>query len=99
MKMEGAHHFTINGINSKHVIPESFLNQLTQDKVHEYKEAFNMYDKDHDGILSVQKLGAVLRALGHNPTEIEIQEMIDEIDSEGTGFIDFESFFGCRHEP
>jgi calmodulin len=42
-----------------------------------------MYDKDHDGILSVQKLGAVLRALGHNPTEIEIQEMIDEIDSEG----------------
>lgn len=43
-----------------------------------------MYDKDHDGILSVQKLGAVLRALGHNPTEIEIQEMIDEIDSEGT---------------
>lgn len=92
LKMEGAHHFTINGINSKHVIPESFLNQLTQDKVHEYKEAFNMYDKDHDGILSVQKLGAVLRALGHNPTEIEIQEMIDEIDSEGTGFIDFESF-------
>ncbi|XP_061172769.1 calmodulin-beta-like isoform X1 [Saccostrea cucullata] len=70
----------------------SKLNQLTQDKVHEYKEAFNMYDKDHDGILSVQKLGAVLRALGHNPTEIEIQEMIDEIDSEGTGFIDFESF-------
>lgn len=49
----------------------------------EYKEAFNLYDKDHDGILSVQKLGAVLRALGHNPTEIEIQEMIDEIDSEG----------------
>lgn len=47
-----------------------------------------MYDKDHDGILSVQKLGAVLRALGHNPTEIEIQEMIDEIDSEGT-FIKF----------
>lgn len=43
-----------------------------------------MYDKDHDGILSVQKLGAVLRALGHNPTEIEIQEMIDEIDSEGS---------------
>ena len=43
-----------------------------------------MYDKDHDGILSVQKLGVVLRAVGHNPTEIEIQEMIDEIDSEGT---------------
>jgi len=42
-----------------------------------------MYDKDHDGIINTQKLGAVLRALGHNPTEIEIQEMIDEVDSEG----------------
>ncbi|XP_021344883.1 neo-calmodulin-like, partial [Mizuhopecten yessoensis] len=58
----------------------------------EYKEAFNMYDKDHDGIISTQKLGAVLRALGHNPTEIEMQEMIDEIDSEDTGSVDFESF-------
>lgn len=58
-----------------------------------------MYDKDHDGILSVQKLGAVLRALGHNPTEIEIQEMIDEIDSEGT-YIKFVlytiNFYGWR---
>ncbi|XP_033736461.1 neo-calmodulin-like isoform X1 [Pecten maximus] len=68
------------------------LSQLTEDKVHEYKEAFNMYDKDHDGIISTQKLGAVLRALGHNPTEIEMQEMIDEIDSEDTGSVDFESF-------
>ncbi|KAJ8308903.1 hypothetical protein KUTeg_013777 [Tegillarca granosa] len=48
----------------------------------EYKEAFNMYDKDHDGLIATQKLGAVLRALGNNPTEIEIQEMIDEVDPE-----------------
>lgn len=42
-----------------------------------------MYDKDHDGLIATQKLGAVLRALGNNPTEIEIQEMIDEVDPEG----------------
>ena len=51
--------------------------------VSEYKEAFNLYDKDKDGIIATQKLGRVLRAMGLNPTEIEIQEMIDEIDSEG----------------
>ena len=49
----------------------------------EYKEAFNLYDKDNDGIIATQKLGRVLRAMGLNPTEIEIQEMIDEVDSEG----------------
>ncbi|KAL5008516.1 hypothetical protein ScPMuIL_014097 [Solemya velum] len=68
------------------------LSQLTEDKVQEYREAFRMYDKDRDGIIATQKLGTVLRALGHNPTELEIQEMIDEVDSEGTGFVDFESF-------
>ena len=54
--------------------------------VSEYKEAFNLYDKDKDGIIATQKLGRVLRAMGLNPTEIEIQEMIDEIDSEGRWF-------------
>lgn len=46
----------------------------------EYREAFNLYDKDHDGVISTQKLGVILRSLGHNPTELEIQEMIDEVD-------------------
>ncbi|KAK3578520.1 hypothetical protein CHS0354_007775 [Potamilus streckersoni] len=58
------------------------LGELTDDKIREFKEAFKMYDKDNDGLISTQKLGAVLRALGNNPTEIEIQEMIDEVDSE-----------------
>ena len=49
----------------------------------EYQEAFKLYDKDNDGIISIQKLGRVLRAMGLNPTEIEVQEMIDEVDSEG----------------
>ncbi|KAL4237703.1 hypothetical protein ACF0H5_002418 [Mactra antiquata] len=68
------------------------LSQLTEDKLREYQEAFNLYDKDNDGIIATQKLGRVLRAMGLNPTEIEIQEMIDEVDSEGTGCLDFESF-------
>lgn len=68
------------------------LSQLTDDKIKEYQEAFNLYDKDNDGIIAIQKLGRVLRAMGLNPTEIEVQEMIDEVDSEGTGNLDFESF-------
>ncbi|XP_060570280.1 uncharacterized protein LOC132728623 isoform X2 [Ruditapes philippinarum] len=68
------------------------LSQLTEDKLKEYQEAFKLYDKDNDGIISIQKLGRVLRAMGLNPTEIEVQEMIDEVDSEGTGNLDFESF-------
>ena len=34
----------------------------------------------------------VLRYLGVNPTEFELQEMINEVDSDGNGTIDFAEF-------
>lgn len=46
-----------------------------------------MYDKDHDGILSVQKLGAVLRALGHNPTEIDQLKLKDNVQCDLLGIM------------
>lgn len=61
----------------------------------EYQEAFNLYDKDKDGIIATQKLGRVLRAMGLNPTELEIQEMIDEVDSEG-GYIPYTTCTLCN---
>ncbi|CAC5363517.1 calmodulin-beta-like isoform X2 [Mytilus californianus] len=70
----------------------SVLSQIQEDKVREYREAFNLYDKDHDGVISTHKLGVILRSLGHNPTELEIQEMIDEVDHDRTGSVEFEDF-------
>jgi calmodulin len=37
-------------------------------------------------------LGIVLRTLGQNPTETEVQDMINEVDEDGSGSIDFEEF-------
>ena len=36
-----------------------------------------MFDKDGDGTVSTKELGAVLRSLGNNPTQDEIENMID----------------------
>ena len=33
-----------------------------------------------------------MRTLGQNPTESEVQDMINEVDEDGSGSIDFEEF-------
>mmetsp|Transcript_143392 Transcript_143392/g.458375 ORF Transcript_143392/g.458375 Transcript_143392/m.458375 type:complete len:955 (-) Transcript_143392:222-3086(-) len=45
-----------------------------------------------DGILCIQKLGTVMRSLGQNPTPAELQDMINEVDADGDGTIDFPEF-------
>ncbi|KAK2154774.1 hypothetical protein LSH36_258g05110 [Paralvinella palmiformis] len=58
----------------------------------EYKEAFQMFDKDGDGTISTKELGIVMRSLGQNPTESELQEIINEVDIDGNGKIDLDEF-------
>jgi calmodulin len=40
----------------------------------------------------VQELGTVMRSLGQSPSEAELIDMINEVDIDGDGTIDFQEF-------
>ena len=65
---------------------------LTEEQIAEFKEAFSLFDKDGDGTITTKELGVVMRSLGQSPTEAELQDMITEVDTNKDGTIDFKEF-------
>jgi len=44
------------------------------------------------GQITTKELGTVMRSLGQNPSESELQDMINEVDADNNGTIDFPEF-------
>ncbi|KAI8072601.1 calmodulin [Gongronella butleri] len=66
--------------------------QLDQDQITELREAFDLFDRDHNGYIDTKELGAVMKSLQMNPSEAELQDMINEADADGNGTMDFNEF-------
>ena len=43
-------------------------------------------------LLDYQELSTVMRSLGQNPTDAEVQDMINEVDVDGSGSMEFPEF-------
>lgn len=46
---------------------------LSEEQIGEFQDAFCHFDSDHDGIIDSRELGPVLRQIGLNPTDAELQ--------------------------
>lgn len=73
-------------------------NKLRPDELSAFKEAFDMFDKNQDGTISTKELHAAMRRAGQNPTEAEVQDMINEVDVDGSGYLEFPEFCMMMHK-
>ncbi|CAH2009577.1 unnamed protein product [Acanthoscelides obtectus] len=58
----------------------------------ELKEAFRLYDKEGNGYITTSTLKEILKELDDKLTSDELDMMIQEIDTDGSGTVDFDEF-------
>ncbi|XP_076634360.1 troponin C type IIb isoform X3 [Colletes latitarsis] len=58
----------------------------------ELKEAFRLYDKEGNGYIPTSSLREILAALDDQITPDQMDGMIAEIDTDGSGTVDFDEF-------
>ncbi|XP_789104.5 calmodulin-A [Strongylocentrotus purpuratus] len=66
--------------------------RLTTEQMEEYREAFNSFDRNNDGVISVDEFGDVIRTLGQNPTKKDIEDAVKRFDENKNGTIEFNEF-------
>jgi len=69
-----------------------FYGSLPAEELAEFQEIFNLVDKDGGGSITKEELGELMDTLGIDATPEEIDLMINEIDQDSNGEIDFEEF-------
>merc|ERR1712002_978083 len=62
--------------------------KLSDSLVADFKDAFERIDKEGTGEIPTSELGAVMRMLGHQLKPDQLQECIEEVDGDGSGFDD-----------
>jgi len=58
----------------------------------ELKEAFRFYDREGLGYLTIETLKGILLELEPNLGEDQLMEIVEEVDEDGSGTIDFDEF-------
>ncbi|XP_076833017.1 calcium-binding protein 8 isoform X1 [Brachyhypopomus gauderio] len=68
------------------------LANISVEELDEIREAFRVLDRDGNGFISKQELGMAMRSLGYMPSEVELAIIMQRLDMDGDGQVDFEEF-------
>ncbi|KAL2055281.1 hypothetical protein ABVK25_004619 [Lepraria finkii] len=65
---------------------------LTEEQLKDLRATFALFDDDGNGEITATELGNMMRSLGLKPSETELQDIMNEIDSDHSGTISFDAF-------
>ena len=68
--------------------------KLTEEKFIEFKEAFEIFDRNKDGFITRDELAELIRTIGHDIGPSELEGMFNEVDIEKNSNIDFKEYLG-----
>jgi Ca2+-binding EF-hand superfamily protein len=68
------------------------MSNLTEERIAEFREAFELFDKDQDGCITIDELSVLMKALNIPPTDQEIQNMKSEVDVDQNGNIEYKEY-------
>merc|ERR1711935_378644 len=60
--------------------------------VEEMKEAFDLFDNDGSGAISVNELTSAMKSLGFDVKHAVVFNMVEDLDADGSGEIEFSEF-------
>ncbi|CAL4103631.1 unnamed protein product [Meganyctiphanes norvegica] len=72
---------------------KKFMNEEDEEELRkELHEAFRLYDKEGQGFIPTGVLREILHELDENLTDEELDGIVEEVDADGSGTVDFDEF-------
>merc|ERR1719249_334266 len=65
---------------------------MIEDDEEQMKEAFRIYDRDGQGFITTDVLKEILREIDSTLTEGDLDNIIEEVDEDASGTLDFDEF-------
>ena len=65
---------------------------VPEEELEEYRDAFNLFDKDGSGTITTDEFIKVLKNLGQKVTKDEAIEITRDLDADGSGEVEFVEF-------
>ncbi len=70
------------------------LFDINDEEIHRIRYIFGTFDEDESGSITINEIGNIYNALGHEFSENELTDMMKTIDLNKDGYITFHEFLG-----